>query len=79
MREVGYKYAIEDVAGMFNVTAETVRRWCREKKIKHLKLPGVKGGFRFSDEDIKDFIARQNSEPIKRGPVGLKDIFSTKR
>ncbi len=59
--KVEYKYTVEDVAKMFTVSTETVRRWCRGKQISHVKLPGRKGGFRFTQEDIKDFIARQNT------------------
>jgi len=55
-----YKYTAEDVAEMVNVKPETVRRWCREKKIRHLKLPGAKGAYRFSQKDIKTFIASLN-------------------
>lgn len=57
---VDYKYTVEDVARMINVKPETIRRWCREKKIKCLKLPGKKGEYRFSLEDVKDFIAKLN-------------------
>ena len=75
MREVGYKYTIDNVAETFSVNPETIRRWCREGKMKFLKLPGEKGEYRFSEGDIKDFIARQSSEPAERGSAGLKGIF----
>lgn len=58
---IEYKYTVEDVAKMLTIKPETVRRWCREKKIKFIKLPGEKGGYRFSKEDIKDFIAQLNT------------------
>lgn len=56
-----YKYTVQDVAGMISVGEETVRRWCRDNKIKCLKLPGKKGEFRFSTEDIKAFVADLNT------------------
>ncbi len=61
MKKIEYKYTVEDVAKMVNVKPETVRRWSREKRIKYLKLPGEKGGYRFSYQNIKDFIAKLNS------------------
>ena len=65
MSEVEYNYTIEDVAKKFSVTAETVRRWCREEKIKYFKWPGKKGGYRFSGEDLRDFVASENSKPVE--------------
>jgi len=62
MSEIAYVHTIEDVAKMFGVNPETVRRWCRSGKLKFFKLPGKKGEYRISMEDIKDFIARQNTE-----------------
>jgi len=56
-----YKYTTEDVARMVNVKPETVRRWCREKRIRHLKLPGAKGAYRLSEEDVRAFIASLNA------------------
>jgi|SRR3990167_10767933 len=55
-----YKYSVDDVAKRFRVTHETVRRWCRTNKIKFLKLPGVKGKFLFSNEDLKNFEKHAN-------------------
>lgn len=63
--EKDYKLTIDDVAEKFNVTRETVRRWCRERKIRFIKLPGIKGEYRFSKEDVNDFIAVLNSEPVE--------------
>ncbi|MFC1750355.1 helix-turn-helix domain-containing protein [Pseudomonadota bacterium] len=68
--KVEYKYTVEDVAEMFTVSTETVRRWCRNKQISHVKLPGRKGGFRFTQEDIKDFVARQNTPGFSDKGVG---------
>ncbi|MGD9129273.1 MAG: helix-turn-helix domain-containing protein [Candidatus Woesebacteria bacterium] len=58
MSELTYNKTIEDVAVMFNVNPETVRRWCRDGKIKFIKLPGDsgKGEYRFSESDLKIFI-----------------------
>lgn len=65
MSEIAYNITIEAVAKNFDVTAETVRRWCRKGKIKFLKLPGEKGEYRFSKEGLTDFVAKQNSEPVE--------------
>lgn len=73
MSEIDYKYTIDDIAKKFNVTSETVRRWCREKKIKFLKLPGQKGEYRFSEENINDFVAMLNSQPIAEEDKILSD------
>jgi len=73
MSEVDYKYTIDDIAKKFNVTSETVRRWCREGKIKFLKLPGQKGEYRFSEENINDFVAILNSQPITEEDKILSD------
>ncbi len=56
-----YKHTVKDVAEMLNIKPETVRRWCREKKVKHLKLLGPKGAYRFSWEDIKALVASLNA------------------
>ena len=63
--ELEYNHTIEDVAKMFNITHETVRRWCRDNKIKFIKLPGQKGEYRFSKEGIREFIAYLNSQPVE--------------
>ena len=73
MMELEHKYTIDDISEMFNVTKETIRRWCRNRKIKFIKLPGEKGGYRFSQENISDFIAKQNSEPIEEVSVAKKN------
>ena len=65
MSGIEYNITIEAVAKNFDVTPETVRRWCRQEKIKYIKLPGEKGEYRFSKEDLIDFVARLNSEPVK--------------
>ncbi|MBN1263455.1 MAG: helix-turn-helix domain-containing protein [Candidatus Pacebacteria bacterium] len=65
--QVEYKYTVEDIAEMLTVSTETVRRWCRNKQINHIKLPGRKGGFRFSKNDIVDFVAKLNSNPYDKG------------
>lgn len=65
--DLDYKYSIEDVAKMFAVNPETVRRWCREGKIKFIKLPGKKSKYRFSETGIKEFIAnsKDNDLPVE--------------
>ena len=59
--ETSFEYGVKDVAKKFDVTPETVRRWCREEKIRFIKLPGRKGGYRFSKEDIEEFVNNQKS------------------
>lgn len=69
MSELNYNKTIDDVAIMFNVNKETVRRWCRDGKIKFIKLPGNsgKGEYRFSKADILDFVAELNTNPYDGG------------
>ena len=64
MMDLDYKYSIEDVAKKFAVNPETVRRWCREGKIKYIKLPGKKSKYRFSETGIREFIANSNDNDL---------------
>ena len=63
-----YSYTIDDVAETFNVNRETVRRWCRERKISYIKLPGEKGEYRFSKNDIENFIKTLNMKAAVKFP-----------
>jgi len=67
MSELDYRFTIDDLANKFNVTPETVRRWCRSGLLQYKKLPGVKGEFRFSQKDIEDFLdsLQGNDIPVK--------------
>lgn len=71
--DIDYRYTIDEVAETFSVTKETVRRWCREQKIGHIKLPGAKGEFRFSKKDIETFIAQLNMKAAVKFPKHPKD------
>jgi len=64
MMDLDYKFTIEDVAKKFTVNPETVRRWCREGKIKFIKLPGKKSKYRFSETGIREFIANSNDNDL---------------
>jgi len=74
MSNLEYNHTIDDVANMFNVNKETVRRWCRDEKIKFIKLPGDsgKGEYRFSKNDLIDFVAKLNSNPYGGGAKDSK-------
>ena len=61
------------MAETFNVNRETVRRWCRERKIGYIKLPGTKGEYRFSKEEIENFISALNMKAAVRFPKYPKD------
>jgi len=73
MSELTYEITIDDVAKKFNVNKETVRRWCRNGKIKYIKLPGDsgRGEYRFSPSDLQVFI--DESGP-KGGAQGSKAL-----
>jgi len=71
--KIEYKYTVDDVAKMLNVSGESVRRWCRTGSIKALKLPGVKGKYRFSKEAINDFIAKLNTMPVKEAKAAKQN------
>jgi len=68
MIDTDYRYTIDDVAETFNVTKETVRRWCRERRIDYIKLPGEKGEYRFSKNDVEKFIAKLNMKAAVKFP-----------
>jgi len=57
---------------MFNVSGETVRRWCRNDQIKYVKLPGSKGKYRFTKQAIMDFLDKygSNDYPVKEALFG---------
>jgi len=63
-----YQITIDEVAETFNVTRETVRRWCRERKIGYIKLPGEKGEYRFSKNDVENFIKTLNMKAAVKFP-----------
>jgi excisionase family DNA binding protein len=67
MMETKYPYTVEFLMEKLNVSGETVRRWCRDGKIKALKLPGAKGKYRFSREAIEEFLdsLQDNDMPVK--------------
>lgn len=71
--ETEYKFTIDDVAETFNVTRETVRRWCREQKIGYIKLPGEKGEYRFSQKNVDEFVATLNIEPVQKFILDKKE------
>jgi len=60
--QLDFKYTINEVAKRLEVTEETVRRWCREEKIRFVKLPLRRGEYRFSEEDVNEFVSRQKQE-----------------
>lgn len=66
--EADYRYTIDDVAETFNVNRETVRRWCREGKIEYIKLPGTKGEYRFSKDNVEKFIKILNMKAATKFP-----------
>lgn len=45
-----------------------MRRWCRERKIDYIKLPGEKGEYRFSKNDVEKFIAKLNMKAAVKFP-----------
>lgn len=49
----------KDVAKHFAVSQETVRRWEREGQLKGIR---VVGSLRFTEEAVKEFIARSQAE-----------------
>lgn len=54
---------VAQVAGLFQVHEETVRRWIRDGQLPVLDL-GKKAGYRIRPEDLDAFIA------ARYGPVG---------
>ena len=59
--EIQELYTVEEVAKLFKVNPESVRRWVRKEKIKSIKLGGK--FIRMSKDAIQDFLkesARNN-------------------
>lgn len=50
-----------EAAKRLGVSDETVRRWCEDRKIRHIRLPG--GRLRFRPEDIDEMLTPV--EPIE--------------
>lgn len=75
MMDLDYIFTIEDVAKKFTVNPETVRRWCREGKIKFIKLPGKKSKYRFSETGIREFISNSNDNdlPVEEAVFGKNE------
>lgn len=49
----------KEVAERFDVSAETVRRYIREKKLKAIRFGG---GYRISDEALQEFIDKEQPQ-----------------
>ena len=62
MAQVPTLLKAQDVAERLNTSAETVRRWVREKRLTAITLPG--GGLRFRTEDVEALLA--GSTPAER-------------
>lgn len=56
---------VEEVASVFRVSVETVRRWIRSGELKVLDLGGPRMGYRILRTDI-DAFARPRYGPAKR-------------
>lgn len=50
-------YTVEQIAEMFQVSEETVRRWVRNGEIPALALGGRKAGYRIRKSDVDTFVA----------------------
>ena len=51
----------EEVADLFRVSVHTVRRWCRESKVPHMKIGG---SFRFRQDTIDALMAEAAPEKV---------------
>ena len=55
---------VEQVAALFQITPETVRRWIRAGELPVLDIGGPKAGYRIKRSDLDTFIAG------RYGPLG---------
>ena len=55
---------VEQVAALFQITPETVRRWIRAGEVPVLDIGGPKAGYRIKQGDLDAFIAG------RYGPLG---------
>ncbi|MCW2921589.1 MAG: Helix-turn-helix domain [Thermoleophilia bacterium] len=44
-------YDVDDVAGLLKVTPRTVQRWCRERRVPHVRIGR---GIRFTAEQLAE-------------------------
>lgn len=63
---------VDEVASLFRVSIETVRRWIRSGELKALDLGGPRMGYRILRTDV-DAFARPKYGAIKRAPADARD------
>ena len=63
-KEIDPMLTVNDVARLFNVHINTVRRWSNQGILKAYRV-GSRGDRRFRQEDITSFLAQE----LKRGEV----------
>lgn len=56
---------VEEVAKLFRVAEETVRRWIRAGELPVLDLGGRKGGYRIKRADLDGFIEQRYGPVVK--------------
>ena len=55
---------VEQIAALFQINQETVRRWIRAGELPVLDIGGPKAGYRIKQSDLDAFIAQ------RYGPLG---------
>ena len=48
-------YTVPEVADLFSVRHEAVRRWLRDGRLRGHKLGGSRTGYRIAESDVKRF------------------------
>ena len=53
---------VEDMAGIFGVSAKTIYRWAEERRVPHLKINNKI--IRFDQGDVEEWATQQRIEPL---------------
>ena len=61
----------EDVAELFAITKETVKKLARTGELKSIRL-GKSDAYRFQQSDLEDYIAEQRKKPFISKVIGKK-------
>jgi excisionase family DNA binding protein len=62
------RFTVRDIATLFRIQEETVRRWIRRGELEAVRLPGKRAGYHVLHADLARFVIRQFQPGIDEGP-----------